>query len=139
MLKLAVIVLALLAAGCAVYRSEVASVTAEAGPGSPGAAPPVIAAAEDTATAAAPLPEGIKTVEISEFEDGLVCESRKRTGTRISRNACYTREEYAAMQAAKREQAQRYIDDLAREQNMLATQQQALEEQQRRAMMGAGQ
>jgi hypothetical protein len=136
MSKLAIIVLALLAAGCATYRSEVAFVTAETGSASRGAGTPVIAAAE--ATAAVPLPEGIKTVEISEFEDGLVCESRKRTGTRISRNTCYTPEAYAAMQAAKREKAQRYIDGLEREQNMLGIQQRAIDDQQQRAMMGAG-
>jgi hypothetical protein len=134
--RLAVIVPILLAAGCAAQQSEIASVSADAGQASPGTAPTVIAPAENASTAAALQPEGTKKVEISDFEDGLVCDSHVRTGSRMRRRTCYSREEYAAIQAAKEEQALQYLDDLAREQNMLGIQQQAIEEQQRRAMAG---
>ena len=136
----AVIVPALLTAACASHRSEQASVTAEADPAAAlVAGPAVVAAASDTATSQVPEPEATdaNTVEISELDTGLVCEPRRRTGSRISRNICYTPEEQAALQAAKREQAQRYIDDLRRDQEMRAMQQREQEEQQRRAMMGA--
>lgn len=137
MSKLVVIVPALLAAGCAANRSEIASDAAERA-ASPATDPALIAAADDSATAAGQLSAIAekKTVELSELDNGLVCESRRHTGSRISRPVCYTREEQAALQAARREQAQRYAADLAHDQQMREQQQRALEERQRQAIIG---
>jgi len=138
MSKVAAIVSALLVASCAAHRSEMDSVAADPVPTPRSAGPALTSAADSTATAEAPLPEAAeaKTVEISELDNGLICESRPRTGSRISRNVCYTREERAALQAANREQAQRYAYELARDQELREAQQRALEEQRRQQMIG---
>lgn len=112
--KLAIIAPTLLLAACAAHRSEIATVADTA-----------VAPAEDA---------DVKTVEVAELDTGMVCESRRRSGTRISRPVCYTREEQAALQASQREEALRYLDDLEREQRMNTIRQQEIEEQQRRAL-----
>jgi hypothetical protein len=134
MSKLAVIVPALLAAGCAVHQSEIA---ADASPAAPNARPELIATTDDSVTATVTLPESTdtETIEIDEIDNGLICESRSSTGTRINRNVCYTREEHAAIQAQMQEQAKRDLANLEREQRVLAMRQQEIEEQRRRALV----
>jgi hypothetical protein len=64
-------------------------------------------------TDAAPIvaANDIETVDISELDNGLVCERTAPTGSRISEQTCYTREQYAARQAVQ-ETAQRDINEM---------------------------
>jgi hypothetical protein len=65
-------------------------------------------------TDAAPIvaANDIETVDISELDTGLVCERSAPTGSRISEEQCYTKEEYAQWQAMRHETAQREVADM---------------------------
>jgi hypothetical protein len=64
-------------------------------------------------TDAAPIvaASDVEAVDISELDNGLVCERSAPTGSRISEQTCYTREQYAARQAVQ-ETAQRDINEM---------------------------
>jgi hypothetical protein len=64
--------------------------------------PTVVAAAEESA----------RTVELEELDNGVICERRVPTGSRISYETCYTREEQEARQAAMREFTQRDFEEM---------------------------
>jgi len=118
----------------------------------PQAAPPAATVNREQQTASAetsavatggqtrdPAEEGAEAaaVDIADLDNGLVCESRRRPGSRIAKEVCYTRGEYTALAAAQREQTQRYIRDLRRDQELRADQERAVQEQQRQAMVRA--
>jgi hypothetical protein len=71
----------------------------EAGAADPTGAAPIVAAND------------VETVDISELDTGLVCERSTPTGSRISEQTCYTREQYAARQAMQ-EQVQRDVNEM---------------------------
>jgi hypothetical protein len=77
----------------------------------------------------------VKTVEIEELDNGLVCEPRQRSASRITRRVCYTREEYAALQVQQREQAQEYARDLSRDREWREAQER-MEQERRRSTPG---
>jgi hypothetical protein len=77
----------------------------------------------------------VKTVEFQELDNGLVCEPRQRSASRITRRVCYTREEYAAMQVQQREQAQEYARDLSRDREWREAQER-MEQERRRSTPG---
>jgi hypothetical protein len=54
----------------------------------------------------------VETVDISELDTGLVCERSAPTGSRISEEQCYTKEEYAQWQAMRHAAAQREVADM---------------------------
>ena len=54
----------------------------------------------------------VETVDISELDTGLVCERSAPTGSRISEQTCYTREQYAAREAIEQETAQRDVNEM---------------------------
>ena len=133
--KLIYIVSALLAVGCAGQRVEtpppasVGNTVAKAGS---------LIAQVDIAPAAAEAPTetlDVKTVEIEELDNGLVCEPRERSGSRITRRVCYTREVYAALQVQQREQAQEYARDLSRDREWREAQER-MEQERRRSTPG---
>ena len=131
-----VIVPAVLAAGCAAQPTEIAPAASQAA-----SAPPVVAmaAAVNVAPAAVPSqPESleVKTVAYEELDNGLVCEPRQRSASRITRRVCYTREEYAVVQEQQREHAQEYARDLSRDQEWREAQQRAEQERRRSGMAG---
>jgi hypothetical protein len=131
MWKLAVIVVALLAAGCAAHRSEVAAVSGEAH---------AALAGGGYGLPALPGPEGAEptTIDIRELDNGLVCESRRNSSTRISRKVCFTREEQAAAWATDRQKAQNYLTEHERQQQMYDQQQYQMDERVRRGIPAMG-
>lgn len=138
MSKLALIVPALLAASCAAHRNEpvpLASLAqANAAPQELTAqaeSPPAVSAVQAPAEV-----NDVKTVQFEELDNGLVCERRERSASRISRRVCYTREEHAAYQAAEREQAQKYAQALSRDREWREAQDRAEQERRRQGMAG---
>lgn len=91
------------------------------------------AIAELAPTGAAPVNEvEVESVDIEELDNGLVCEPRKRGGSRIQRRVCYNREEYAANAEAREEQARetvRTLDQQQRNMEMMRQQQEAARRQ----------
>jgi hypothetical protein len=77
--------------------------------------PPGSSMATDAAEPADAAPivaaNDVETVDISELDNGLVCERTAPTGSRISEQTCYTREQYAARQAVQ-ETAQRDVNEM---------------------------
>jgi hypothetical protein len=73
---------------------------------------PVATDASDP-TGAAPIvaANDVETIDVSELDTGLVCERSAPTGSRISEQSCYTREQYAARQA-EQETAQRDVNEM---------------------------
>jgi hypothetical protein len=65
-------------------------------------------------TNAAPIvaANDVETVDIDELDTGLVCERSTPTGSRISEETCYTREQYATRQALAQETAQRDVNEM---------------------------
>ena len=146
MSKLIFVVPALVAVGCVAQRSEVIPAEANAAPvglvaqlASAPTPTPVPTSTPAAAAAAAVDSEAVatdvKTVAIEELDNGLVCEARERSGSRVTRKVCYTREEYAAVQALQREQAQQYARDLSREREMREAQERA-DQERRRSVAG---
>ena len=126
MWKLAVVAIAVLAVGCAAHRSEVSGQGHAMLPGA--------------AYAAAHGQEGIEptTVDIRELDNGLVCESRRNSSTRISRKVCFTREEQARAWATDRERTQDYLTEHQRQQRMYDEQQYQMDERVRRGIPAMG-
>jgi hypothetical protein len=78
----------------------------------------------------------VKTVQFEELDNGLVCEPRERSGSRITRRVCYTREEFAALQVQQREHAQEYARDLSRDREWREAQERMEQERRRQGMAG---
>jgi hypothetical protein len=132
--KLIYLVPAIFAAGCAAQRVEMPPQSAVGSVASAGG----LIAQVDIAPAAAEAPTetlDVKTVEFEELDNGLVCEPRQRSASRITRRVCYTREEYAAVQALEREQAQEYARDLSRDREWREAQER-MEQERRRSTPG---
>ncbi len=81
----------------------------------------------------------VETVGVSEIDNGRVCESERRPGSRIAQTVCYTREEHAALQARRSEEIAAYIDALDEDQRNRAFAQQEMERQRRSQMSRIGQ
>lgn len=66
----------------------------------PNEAPPVAEhappAADETPHATATADSNTRTMPIDELDNGLICEQRKRSGSRIKQTVCHTREQLAA-------------------------------------------
>jgi hypothetical protein len=78
----------------------------------------------------------VETVDISELDTGLVCERTAPTGSRISEQTCYTREQYAARQAMQ-QTVQRDVNEMRELQRSRALAEQAARSQAMgRAMRG---
>jgi hypothetical protein len=133
--KLIYLVPAIFAAGCAAHRVEMPP---QSSVGSVASAGGLIAQVDIAPAAAAETPTEalqVKTVEFEELDNGLVCEPRQRSASRITRRVCYTREEYAAVQALEREQAQEYARDLSRDREWREAQER-MEQERRRSTPG---
>lgn len=113
-----------LLAACTTTPDELASPSFAAG-----SAPvaPLVAAAELRAD---PLPEDVVTIEAEASDTNVVCETKRRPGSRIGATVCYTREERAALDQTQAEAARQYARDLDRERAM-REQQRPLETQER--------
>jgi hypothetical protein len=108
-------------AACATTPDETSSLAAESVP-----AVALIATAAPPADATAGT--SVAAVEADELDSGLVCESKRRPGSRIPVEICITREERAAVEERQVQNAQQYARDLDRER--------ALKEQQGRMSGG---
>jgi hypothetical protein len=97
-----------------------------------------VATAAGDATDAAPIvaANDVETVDIAELDTGLVCERTAPTGSRISEQTCYTREQYAARQAMQ-QTVQRDVNEMRELQRSRALAEQAARSQAMgRAMRG---
>jgi hypothetical protein len=132
--KLIYLVPAFLAASCAAQRVEMPPASSV---GTVARAGGLIAQVDIAPTGAEAPSEAldVKTVEIEELDNGLVCEPRQRSASRITRRVCYTREEYAALQVQQREQAQEYARDLSRDREWREAQER-MEQERRRSTPG---
>jgi hypothetical protein len=78
--------------------------------------PPDASVATDASepTNAAPIvaANDVETIDIAELDTGLVCERNAPTGSRISEQTCYTREQYTTRQAMQQETAQRDVNEM---------------------------
>jgi len=114
-------------AACAAPPDEISSLPAESvppaavvasseAPVDPSAA--VVAAADRPADA--PAIGDVVVVDMKEVgkDTGLVCEPKRRSGSRIARTVCTTREALAATEAQQAAAAQKYARDLERERAM---------------------
>lgn len=90
--------------------------------GAPLAADPAdastFAAAAEQPADTVPPSEDVTDVEMSRFESNVVCEPRRRPGSRITVKVCFPREEYEMMQRNQAAAAQQYARDLDRERAM---------------------
>jgi hypothetical protein len=73
----------------------------------------------------------VETVGADEMDNGLVCRSRRRSGSRIAESYCYTREEYAAEQQARDEKTRAYVNALDQDQRNREMAQQQREQERR--------
>jgi hypothetical protein len=131
-----------LLAACAAPPDEIPISAAEAAPTAavvPAVAPPVdpaalVAAAATPADApalvstaeapAAPTTGEVPVVDIEKVGDtGVVCELKRRSGSRITKTVCVTREQHAAMQRKQAADAQEYARDLEQDRAMRDQQQ----------------
>lgn len=89
----------------------------------PTGAPPVaehaLPAAGETPQATATADSNTRTVPIEELDNGLICEQRKRSGSRVKRTVCYTREQLAA-QAQTEEQIREQMREMDRSLEVLS-------------------
>jgi hypothetical protein len=98
-------------AACATTPDETSSLAAESvSPAS------LVAAAAPAADP--PAVTGAELVEADELDSGLVCESKRRPGSRIPVEICITREQRAAIEEQQAQNAQQYARDLERERAM---------------------
>lgn len=97
--------------------------------------PPDASVATDAGdpTDAAPIvaANDVETIDIAELDTGLVCERSAPTGSRISEQTCYTREQYDARQAMQQETAKRDVNDMRELQQVRDHAEQAAREQAR--------
>ena len=74
-------------------------------------------AADDAAATAG---TDTKTIPIDELDNGLICEQRKRSGSRIKQTVCYSREELAANQAQNEERIREQMREMDRSLEVLS-------------------
>jgi hypothetical protein len=104
-------------AACAAPPDEISSLAASSV--SPVA---LVAAADPPASAAVPPAGDVVVIEVEDLatDTGLVCEPKRRSGSRIARTVCTTREALAATEQEQAEAARKYARDLDRERAMKA-------------------
>jgi hypothetical protein len=83
-----------------------------------------------TESAASAVPA--ESVDISELDNGMICRSQRRPGSRIAETFCYTREEHAARAEQRAEHIEAYLNALDRDQRNREIAQQQMEQERRR-------
>jgi hypothetical protein len=100
-----------LLAGCATAPEQIAgpATHAESVP------PTALVAAAAEAPAGAVAAADVRSVDVEQLDDEPICEQKRRSGSRISKPVCYTREQRAALDAQQAAAARDYAHALERE------------------------